>query len=184
MIASWAATATTIALLAPVPPVAVTPPVRVEAACASAAFTPVHRGPAQRLALPSTAGTSSPSPAIASDEELRMARKLHDIAALRDGWWGPGSKAVDPKALNVARLSLPYLASRSVHVGIAPVADGTLMIEWRSGATECTAEIFGNGTMTLTIDNPELDVYVERTLEATRAGLVDFYLTTAFDDVG
>ncbi|MFD6094520.1 hypothetical protein ACFWGN_20605 [Oerskovia sp. NPDC060338] len=108
-----------------------------------------------------------------------MTTKLREIEVLHDGWWGPESRAVDRGSLQIAERAMFRLADGPAHVSIAPLADGSLMLEWSNGDTECTAELLPGGEMTLTIDNPAFDIYVERQVAATAARLVEFYVTTA-----
>ena len=133
----------------------------------------------KEVRLTSTATASTPS--VSSTREARMSTKLRDIAELRPGWWGPGSRAIDQVAIDTVRRALVRFSDSPVHVAIAPTADGSLMLEWVNGATECTAELHG-GQMTLTIDNPEFDVYVERQVKCSAPALADFYITTALAD--
>lgn len=119
---------------------------------------------------------------VTSMGDARMTAKLKEIAQLSDGWYGPGSKAVDPMVLDVARQVIPRFGNSRTYVTLGPLSDGTLMLDWRQGGTECTAELHPSGRMTLTIDNADLDVYVEQTVDTSATELVDFFVATVTDD--
>lgn len=146
----------------------------------SSARTTLQAASRKEVRLTSTATASTPS--VSSTKEARMSTKLRDIAELRAGWWGPGSQSIDPGAIETVRRALVRFSESPVHVAIAPMADGSLMLEWVKGPTECTAELHPGGSMTLTIDNPDFDLYVERRIEGSAPALTDFYLTTALAD--
>lgn len=83
--------------------------------------------------------------------------RLAEIAALRDGWWGPGSRAVDPSAVRSVEALAPELARSDVHIAIASSVDGAIVLEWRRGDEACTAHIEPGDQMFLCIDNVATD---------------------------
>ncbi len=103
-----------------------------------------------------------------------MATKLREVKGLTDGWWGPGSRAVDHALIELVEATVaeaPWLAERAA---LAPTPQGSLVLEWQTGDHFYTVEISDDGRMELSDDNSSTDEFSSVTVDADLDGLLKF----------
>ena len=62
------------------------------------------------------------------EEYMNANAKFTALANLKEGWWGPGSKAVEPDALDAVEQLLPLLEEEQI--AFASNGDGAVVLEW------------------------------------------------------
>lgn len=109
--------------------------------------------------------------------EKTVVERVRRIAGLDQGWDGPGSLAPADEALRRVEALAPTLAALGLPVTIVPDADGSVVLEWRRGDLEMTAEIRSDASMTLTADDTATDEVTERESPYDEARLATFLTT-------
>lgn len=137
------------------------------------ASVPEPAAPLHTVAAPVVTGASA-APVMRKRGVAALATKLERIATLKDGWFGPTSKAISPESVSLVRSMLPTIAGSSHKVTIAPHEDGVLVLEWADGSVEYTVELLHNGRMVLTTDDEDHDIYDELELDADAFALRRF----------
>lgn len=99
--------------------------------------------------------------------ETPLAPALQRISQLEDGWDGTGSKAVPEATLRLAQKFLNSDPRIRDNASIGPYAEGTVVVEWRSGDLNCIAEFFEDGTIDYSEDNLVTDEFREYPLSLT-----------------
>jgi hypothetical protein len=97
--------------------------------------------------------------------------RLDYLQTLADGWRGPGSRAPLNDVMNRVRKVIPAIALASPEVGIVPIPDGGVSLEWRDGSREMTAEIQADGALFLCSDDADNDELTETTLPFAASAL-------------
>ncbi len=109
--------------------------------------------------------------------EKVIVHRVRSLTSLKPGWLGPGSDApaeelgalLDPLVSDIAALGLP--------VTIVPSASGSVVLEWRAGHVEFTAEVRANSSLLLVADNVATDELAEANVPFD-ADLLRRFLTT------
>jgi len=104
----------------------------------------------------------TPKPAVTSREEMAMTR-IDAIAALEDGWIGPGTIAPTPALVNWVRAHLTQISAAPVDASIIPIGDGYISLVWDTADREYTAELHADG-VTFFVDHLDSDEIEEREL--------------------
>ncbi|GEA84399.1 hypothetical protein [Cellulomonas gelida] len=102
---------------------------------------------------------------VRSLEEKTLSRRIDEVEALTDGWWGPNSRAVEIDTLEAARELVPALGRLSGDRAIVIAQpDGSVVVEREVRGLFLTASIEHQGTeMFLCLDDPEADQADEMT---------------------
>jgi hypothetical protein len=119
---------------------------------------------------------------LRSAEEKMLVTRLSAIAELPAGWWGPGSEAPDREALRSVEAALPELARSGVVIAIAANSAGAVVLEWRRGDVEYTAQVEPGAALFLCADNTVTDELTERQGAYDARRLVHFVETGEIDD--
>lgn len=122
-------------------------------------------------------GVTTQLPPQTSGKAVGMSAKLDRIAALEAGWWGPGSRKVPGKSVELVRSLVPFMATLDARVGITPHEGGMIVLEWNRDGAEFTVEILQDA-MILTTDDETHDVYDEVRVDATAGELKTFLEAT------
>jgi len=95
-----------------------------------------------------------------------LLNKLEQISQLEDGWLGENSVAPSTQTIKNVRDYLTVQATFPIPVslGIAPVGDGTIMVDANQNGTEYTI-LFEEDKVTLISDNVELNEVLETEME-------------------
>lgn len=104
----------------------------------------------------------APAPEATSREEMAMTR-IDAIAALEDGWVGPGTIAPAPALVDWVRSHLVQIAAAPVDASIIPIGDGYISLVWDTPGREYTAELHTDG-VTFFVDHLDSDEMEEREL--------------------
>ncbi len=130
--------------------------------------------PSKDTVVPLGTRTHHAAPSVMSTPQEAMMAHIEKIAELHDGWWGPGSRAVEDSLLRFARSVMPTICSLAPNAAIGPHPSGSLVIEWSRGACEYTAELNADGTMELSEDDTITDEFVGRHARIDARTLVSF----------
>jgi hypothetical protein len=76
-----------------------------------------------------------------------IGRKLDEIEQLKDGWFGPDTKAIRPSLISAARAF--HSDMFDVSASVAPTMDGGILIEWKHDEIYDSAELEDDGGMYL-----------------------------------
>lgn len=85
--------------------------------------------------------------------EKRLRIKTQNLAALEEGWRGPGSVAPDETVIAHLEEVIPIFGDLDVHVALAPSVEGHAVLEWSRGDVEYTAEIEPQDRLYMCLDD-------------------------------
>lgn len=114
--------------------------------------------------------------------EKALMGKLDALRDLSADWFGPGSRTPGPAALRHAQAVIPRLARAEQPIALGANGDGAVVLEWRRGAVEFSAEIEPDGGMYLLADHTDTDVQQEYEGPWDEERLVRFVETGVIDD--
>lgn len=84
-------------------------------------------------------------------------KRLEEIAALKDGWFGPNSERPSQKAVEAARQALGFFQPGFF---FAPAECGTICFEWEYGPLSVFADVSPDGVweiVAIDLSNPGAD---------------------------
>lgn len=96
--------------------------------------------------------------------EKVVVHRIRELAKLKPGWLGPGSDAPTEELAALLEPLSGDISALGLQVAIVPNADGSLVLEWRAGDVEYTAELASDRTLLLVADNVVTDQLAEREL--------------------
>lgn len=129
-----------------------------------------------------TSYTDSEDTSVA-ERVCEIADKLEKLSELVDGWNGPLTKAIKIEAINWGWQLVSVIASAPNNISIIPAGDGTLLLTWKNGETEYTAEILpgdNHDRMYLFIDHINNDEFEEYDGEIDEIMLTRFIETNSW----
>ena len=70
-----------------------------------------------------------------------LEQRFEEMLALQDGWCGPGSKAVVPESVQIAREFFENSDTTGHNIAVGPSGDGDVVLEWDHQGRCYTVEI-------------------------------------------
>ena len=98
-----------------------------------------------------------------ADRKETAVTRIDAIAALEDGWVGPGTLAPSAEIVQWVRDHLDDIASAPVDASIIPIGDGFVSLVWDTPKREYTAELHTDGVLFF-VDHLDSDDIEEREL--------------------
>jgi hypothetical protein len=96
--------------------------------------------------------------------EKVVVHRIRELAKLKPGWLGPGTDAPTRELAQLLEQVAGDITAVGIPVAIVPTGDGSLVLEWRAGEVEYTAELAADQSLLLVADNIVTDDLAEREL--------------------
>ena len=90
--------------------------------------------------------------------------RIRELAKLKPGWLAPGADAPTPELAQLLEQVAGDISAIGIPVSVVPTGAGSLVLEWRAGDVEYTAELAADRSLLLVADNVVTDDLAEREL--------------------
>lgn len=94
--------------------------------------------------------------------EKVVVHRIRELATLKPGWLAPGTDAPSPELAQLLEQVAGDISALGIPVSIVPTGAGSLVLEWRAGDVEYTAELAADRSLLLVADNVVTDDLAER----------------------
>lgn len=96
--------------------------------------------------------------------EKVIVHRMRQLAELKAGWLGPGTDAPAQELVDMLEPAVSVMAALDAPVHVVPNGDGSLVMEWKIGDVEYSAELRADHSLLLVADNVVTDALHEREL--------------------
>lgn len=96
--------------------------------------------------------------------EKVVVHRIRELAKLKPGWLAPGADAPTPELAQLLEQVAGDISALGIPVSVVPTGAGSLVLEWRAGDVEYTAELAADRSLLLVADNVVTDDLAEREL--------------------